>query len=184
MNYSESNPLEANQKSYQCPTGPLAWLNYIEITKGPYLASFVLLVMNIILVRQAFFTIDIPYMDSTTFALHEVKELSGLGFVALILGCLSVFTLLIPLIKFFEWKYMWFVPTAATALVETVAAFYLIAQKNELMQNSLIGYAYELLSIEINLTATAWMLIAVNIVLLVFSTKMMVDLRRNEMLYS
>lgn len=184
MNYSESNPSEESQKSYQCPSGPLAWLNDIEITKWPYLTSIVLLVMNIIFVRQAFFTIDIPYMDSMTFALHEIKELSGFGFVALILGGLSVFTLLVPLVKFFEWKYMWFIPTAATALVETVAALYLIARKNELMKNSLIGYAYELLSIEINLTPAAWMLIAVNIVLLAFSAKMMRDLKRNEMLYS
>lgn len=183
MRYTESTPLETSEKSYSCPQGPFAWLNDIEITKGPYLAAFLLLVLNLILVRQPFFTIDIPYMDSMTFALHEVRELSTFGFIALILGVASIFALIIPLIKFFEWKYIWFIPSAVTGLFGTVAAFYLIAQKNNLMENSLLGYTYELFSIEINVTATGWMLVLANIALLVLSIKMLVDINKNERTY-
>lgn len=177
------NQHQTNEKSYQCPTGPLAWLNDIEITKGPYLASILLLVLNIILVRQPFFTIDIPYTESMTFALHEVTELSTLSFIAIILGAVSIFALLVPILKFFEWKYQWFVPAAATGLIESIAAVYILVKKNELMEDTLIGYAYQLFSIEINLTATAWMLIAVNVVLLVLSVKMLIDVKNNERTY-
>ena len=183
MNTEESKSLDTKAKSYQCPQGPLAWLNDIEITKTPYLASILLLIVNIILVRQSFFSIDIPYMGSMKYALHDVSEFSGLSFAAMILGFVSVFCLLVPLIKFFEWKYMWFIPTAATGLIETIVAFYLIAKKNELLENTLIGYAYELLSIELNLTATAWLLIAVNIVIIALSIKMFIDLKDNERKY-
>ena len=183
MNYAQDSRLEASEKSYSCPKGPLAWLNDIEISKGPYLASFFLLVANIVLLRQDFFTIDIPYMDSMTFALHEVKELSAFGFIGLILGVASIITLMIPMLKFFEWKYIWFIPTAVTGLVDTLAAFYLIIQKNDLMETSLIGYAYELLSIEINVTAAGWVLILVSIALLALSVKMLLDIKNNERTY-
>ena len=178
MNYPETN-----EKSYQCPTGPMAWLNDIEITKGPYLASIFLLVLNIVLVRQPFFTIDIPYMESMIFALHEVTELSTLSFIAIILGAVSIFALLVPILKFFEWKYQWFVPVAGTALTESVAAAYILIKKNELMEKTLIGYAYQLLSIEINLTATAWMFIIANAVLVLCSVKMLIDIKNNVRTY-
>lgn len=183
MHNTEYTPLETIEKSYSCPQGPFAWLNDIEITKGPYLASFLLLALNLFLVRQPFFTIDIPYMDSMTFALHEVKELSIFGFIALILGAVSIFALLVPIIKFFEWKYIWFIPSSVTGLYGIAAAFYLIAQKNRLMENSLIGYAYDLFSIEINVTTTGWMLMLVNIAILLLSVKMLVDVKKNERTY-
>ena len=183
MNNMEAKSLERRVKSYHCPDGPLAWLNDIEIAKTPYLLSILLLIINLLLIRKPFFTIDIPYMDSVQYALHEISEFSDFAFAAMILGILSVFCMLIPLAKYFEWKYRWFLPVLATGLLETIGAFFLISKKTELLEESLIGYVYELLAIEINLTATAWLLIGINIVLMVFSVKMLVDIKNNERKY-
>lgn len=183
MNNTEVKSLEHKEKSYRCPEGPLAWLNDIEITKTPYLGSIILLIINLLLIRKPLFSIDVPYMDSMQYALHEISEFSSFGFAALIMGILSVFCILVPLAKFFEWKYRWFIPVAATSLFETIGAIFLIAKKSELMEKSLIGYAYELLSIEINITASACLLIVVNIMLLVFSVKMLIDVKNNERKY-
>ena len=51
------------------------------------------------------------------------------------------------------------------------------------METSLIGYAYELLSIEINVTAAGWVLILVSIALLALSVKMLLDIKNNERTY-
>ena len=172
-----------SEKNYHCPQGPLAWLNDIEISKGPYLGSFLLLVLNIILIRQPFFEIDVPYLEKMAFALHDIKEFSGLGIGALILGIVSIFALIIPMLKFFEWKYRWFIPAAATAVIECAMTIYLIGKKNDLLESTLIGYTYQILSIEINLTASAWVLMAVNVLIMICSIKMLIDVKNNEIKY-
>lgn len=183
MNHTDGKGVNARGKSYRCPEGPWAWLNDIEISKGPYLASILLLIINLFLIRQPFFSIDVPYMDPIKYALHEVSELSVLSTGAIILGFVSVFCIFVPIVKFFEWKYRWFVPVAATGIIETIGMIILISKKNDLMENTLIGYAYELLSIEINLTVSAWMLIVVNAAVFVLSVKMLLDVKENERKY-
>lgn len=171
--------LESDEKSYYYAQGPLAWLNDIEITKGPYFVAILLLIADIVLIRQPFFSIDIPYAGSMSITLHEVNALSVFSLVGVILNVASVFALLVPLIKFFEWKYMWFVPAAVTSMVDIVAMAYIVKQKNNLLENTLIGYVYQWLTIEVDVTTTAWIFFAVNIVLLLCSIKMLTDIKNN-----
>lgn len=177
------NQPRSNEKSYQCPTGPLAWLNDIEISKAPYLTSFLLLAVNMYLIGQPFFAINIPYTDSVLVALREVKELYIFWIAAIILGAISIIALIIPMIKFFEWKYRWFTPVVATSAIELAAVVFMVSQKNNLLENTLIGYAYQLFSIDINLTATAWLFIALNVALAVCSIKMLIDIKNNVRTY-
>ena len=96
---------------------------------------------------------------------------------------MSILLLLIPIMKSFEWKYRWFIPAFVIAVVECVAVVFLNNKKNELVDDTLIGYIYSVLSIEIRLTASAWALLITNLIILGCMIKIMYDIRRNFITY-
>lgn len=173
-----------NEKTYSCPQGPLAWLNDIEISKVPYLCAFILLFLSMVLIRQPAFVIEVPYIDDLKFALHEVEELKKFGLASMILCGVSLVSLLVPMMKFFEWKPRWFYVTAFTAIANCGAVAFMLGKKQELLETTLLGYAYELLSIDIKLTAPAWMFVFVNVFLMICSVKMLIDVKKNERVYT
>lgn len=179
-----NNSGSVNEKTYSCPQGPLAWLNDIEIMKLPYIGSFALLLLNMVLIRQPVFTIELPYIDDLEYALHEVAELKKFGLTSIILCVVSFVSLLVPMMKFFEWKPRWFYAAMFTAVANCGILAFMMGKKQELLETTLLGYAYELLSIDIKLTVYAWMFVFVNVLLVICSVKMLMDVKKNERVYT
>lgn len=169
--------------STRSPHDLYVWLNDIEVCKIAYLLSFPLLVLNLFLIRQPVFEIIVPRVDNVFVTLHEIGYFSILEAGVLVFGGMSILLLLIPIMKSFEWKYRWFLPAFAIAAVECVAVVFLYNKKNELVDDTLIGYVYSILSIEIRLTASAWALLITNLIILVCMVKMMFDIRSNYIRY-
>ena len=163
--------------------GHLAWLNDVEVSKTAYFALFPLMVLNIILIRQPFFEINVPQVENFYITLHEIGIFSVLEAGVLVLGGVAILLLLIPIMKSFEWKYKWFMPSLALAIVECISILYLYGWKNELVEETLIGYVYQLLSIEVRFTASAWALFVFNVLVILFSVKVMIDIRNNYIKY-
>lgn len=159
------------------------WLNDIEVCKIAYLLSFPLLALNLFLIRQPVFEIKVPQVDNIFITLHEIGNFSILEAGVLVFGGMSILLLLIPIMKSFEWKYRWFIPAFVIAVVECVAVVFLNNKKNELVDDTLIGYIYSVLSIEIRLTASAWALLITNLIILGCMIKIMYDIRRNFIKY-
>lgn len=170
-------------KNYKNIHGPFAWLADIEINKGPYLISFVLLVLGIILVRQPFFEITPAFTEPTAVTLHEIDGLNKLEVGAIILNVISILALLVPMLKFFEWKYRWFIPTVVSSLIECVISFYLINKKNEIYESTLIGLTMKYLSIDVTLTKSACILLTTFVLTLICGLKMLIDVKNNQIIY-
>ena len=183
MNYPKDSVQGENEKIYTIIQEKLAWLNDIEIGKVSYLTSILLLILNLIMIRLPMFSIKIPYVDPMTFAFHDVEELAGFEVCAYILGAISLIALIFPMLKFFEWRYRWFIPVGVTVLVESVTMFLLIQKKNEMLENTLIGYAYQLFSVQIRLTANAWLFMFINLLLMGCVVKILIDIWINHIMY-
>lgn len=87
---------------------------------------------------------------------------------------------MVPIIKFFEWKYRWFVPVIVASCVNFLGVLYLVFKKNELLDTTLEGLAYKLLSVEIRLTTSATVFVVTNLLVLVCVIKMIMDIWANE----
>lgn len=163
--------------------GPIAWLNDIEIGKATYLLSFPLIIWSLFLVGQPVFTYAIPQLGEFHLSLGEIDSLKWMKIIVYILGVTSILSLMIPMIKFFEWKYRWFLPAAVTAIVNCAGVFFLVSKKNEALEKTLAGYVYQLLSFDIRLTFHAKLFVAVNLLILACTAKMMLDIKNNEIKY-
>ena len=163
--------------------GLLMWMNDIEVCKTAYLLTFPLLILNLFLIRQPIFEIIVPQVDNVFITLHEIGWFSILEAGALLLGGMSILLLLIPIMKSFEWKYRWFFPAFLIAVAECISVVYLNIKKNELIQNSLLGYIYSTLSIEVKLTVSAWLLLTTDVIILLCVAKIMLDIRKNYIKY-
>lgn len=179
--YNKTKLSRCMSKDYS--NGPFAWLNDIEVCKIAYLLSFPLMVLNLILVRQPFFEIVVPRVETMRYTLHEVGYLSVLEAGVLIVGGASLLLLFIPMMKSFEWRYRWILPACLTSAVECAAVMYLNFKKNELVNETLIGSVYRFLSIEARLTASMWALLVINLLIFLCTIKMMYDIRSNFIKY-
>lgn len=163
------------KKTYQTVSGPFAWLADIEITKGPYLAAFGLMVLGLVLVRRPFFEISL-LGESIASAFQNIEELKWMGWGIIVLNIASIAALVFPLLKFFEWKYRWFVLTGMSAVVELGALLYFVVRLREELANTVVGAIYNFLSAEVNITFTGWLLIMTVFATLVCSVKMLLDI--------
>lgn len=170
------------KKSYRTVSGPFAWLADIEIARGPYLASFGLLILGMVLVRLPFYEVT-AFGVSVSLALHEVPDLEWASTGVMVLNVVSLATLVFPMLKYFEWKYMWFVPTAVAAVVELSTAVYLVLKVKDVLANSAIGIIYDYLSVEIYITFSGWLLLLSIAATLICSIKMLIDISNNERIY-
>lgn len=164
--------------------GAFIWLNDIEVSIGSYCASLFLAVLNLVLIRRPLFTVSAPYMEAMTYALGDIQGLNAIEICAVILGVFSILGLIFPLLKCFEWKYRWFVPVAVMGLAENVLLIYLFNKRNDLLQDTLIGNIYNLLSIKIEIASNAWFLLMANGLLLVCVARIMLDIYKNNRMYS
>lgn len=158
------------------------WVNDIEISKTPYIATIILLILGIILSRQPVFEIS-GLGQTLPYALHEVEALRWASMGIIVLNIVCIILLLIPMMKMFEWKTRWFAPVGVVSLVECGAAVFILGKKNELLETTLVGYVYKMLEIKVNITATGWALIITFVLTFVCAVKMLVDVKNNEIKY-
>lgn len=173
---------EEGKKSYKTISGPFAWLADIEITREPYLISFALMVLSVVLSRCPFYEVS-AFGTSVSYAFHEVPELTWISTAIVVLNAAAMCALLFPMLKFFEWKYIWFIPTAATAVAELCAVLYYIVKVKDALNNTAVGVLYDVLSAEVKVTFAGWMLVVALVALLVCSVKMLLDIKENNEKY-
>ena len=141
------------------------------------------MILNLFLIRKPIFEIVVPQVDNVLITLHEIGNFSILEAGVLVFGGMSILLLLIPIMKSFEWKYRWFFPAFLITVVECISVVYLNIKKNELVEDTLLGYVYSILSIEVKLTASAWLLIVTNVLIMICAAKIMLDIRKNFIMY-
>lgn len=185
--------------------GPRAWLNDIEIGKITYLAAFPLLLLSLVVIGKPVLTVTAPYVGTVEFSLAQLGQMNRLRIAVYIFNVASCFFLAFPMIKFFEWRFKWILPVAVVSAIECVGVLLLSARKNTILENALLslasglfsvplgdgatgqllaGLASDLLSINIQLTAGAWLFFAIELLVLLCCVKMLMDIRHNDIQYS
>lgn len=161
----------------------LGWVLDIEITKAPYLITLAIMSVSVILYFCPFASISAPYMETMKFTLLEVDEISAYAIAGIILNIVSLGAILIPIGWFYEWKCKWFVFPIICALYDSGLVMYFNGKRNELLKNSMLGYIYDYLSIDLELTLAAWLLFVLAIVALLCGIKMFIDVKNNKRFY-
>lgn len=166
----------SNERNCDCTQGPFA---HTEVSKVAYFGAWVNLIFGLILIWQPVFSIT-AYGVEMSYAFNEIDQLSWACVTVLVLNLVSIFCLLIPQMKSFEWTYQWHwsAVIAGISIVELALTAYILMKKEKLMEETLIGSMYKFLSIELNLTVAGWALILTFILTLACAVKMLIDARK------
>ncbi|MBQ7801856.1 MAG: hypothetical protein IJ375_06000 [Oscillospiraceae bacterium] len=155
-------------------SGISAWLIDIEVNKVAYIASLVMLLLNIILVRLPFFEISVMGI-SRKYALAEIPGLSDIPNVVAIINAALFIKIYYPMLQFFEWKYHRFVPVLVLSAIEACGFLCILAQRENILIRVL-----DLLNVEIKLTFSAWASGFIIAAMIACMVKILLDIKRNE----
>lgn len=177
------DPNEQSVKQIHHYEGVLTWLNDIEVNIVAYLGAMVPFVLGMVLIRMPLFEIAAPIGEAFTIKATDLKGFAWAESAVLVLNIVAIFMLAFPMMKFFEWKYLWFAPAAVIFTVESAVWMYLAMKKNDLASNILVSLAMELFSMEVRIAAYGWGMIAVFALGVLASIIMLLDIHKNKSIY-
>ena len=163
--------------------GVLAWMNDIEVHVGAYLAAALFLIVGIFLINQPLFEVTVPILGANEITASMIPGLQWAKVAVAVLNLAALFMLIFPMLKFFEWKYRWFLPVLAVFAVEAAASIAILMMKEKIVGDSVVNAAMELFSIEITATVYTWLFLAVSVLGVGTALKLVLDIKKNKTIY-
>lgn len=160
----------------------LQWLADIEVNVIAYFSAIIALILSVIAAHLPIIEIT-AYGYAETYKLSEISELAWMKTTVGVLNLVSVFCLLVPVLKPFEWKHRWFVPVVLTAICEFVGAISLLVMKEKIIKETIIGAMYSLLAIDLEMSLAWAMFTVMSVVVFVCTVVMLKDVIRDERIY-